>query len=110
MMVKVDSSPGLSSLFATTAKKNSLLLIFTVDKIRKSTNSKFVKVKCLAAFVKLRYSKGCYIHVASGCKSKTGQDVVFCIAHALYNLRTINANFPLVRMTGQSMCSLVQTF
>jgi hypothetical protein len=71
MMMQRNSSPGLSSLFAATAKSNGLLLGLTVGKIRNSANSKLVKVEFLAAFVKLGYRKGCYIYVASRCKSKT---------------------------------------
>jgi hypothetical protein len=110
MMVQVNSSPGLSSLFTATAKKNSLLLSLTVGQICKSAHSKFAKVKSLAAFVKLGHRKRCYTHAASRCNSKTRQDVVSCFAHALHNLRTIRANFPLVNMTGSSMASLVQNF
>ncbi|MFN9897447.1 MAG: hypothetical protein ACK55Z_01360, partial [bacterium] len=64
MMMQHNSSPGLSSLFAATAKSNGLLLGLTVGKMRNSANSKPVKVECLAACVKVGYRKGCYIYVA----------------------------------------------
>jgi hypothetical protein len=71
MMMQHNSSPGLRSLFAATAKSNGLLLVLTVGKIRNSANSKLVPVECLAACFKVGYRKGCYLYVASRCKSKT---------------------------------------